>query len=293
MFNMRVRDLREGYLKYNRHLFWEDAFQFQRGGVTAHSFQDSIMFETASCDLHLHEMHYAMAKWKMLVRLYLNPVELGKMVQRLLHYNSQKKHRGKYVPDIAMQFNPRDNASGACLLNLSVGFHQGQWHAVVNSRASETTTRWFADLIFIYVLLKEIGQKVGFAPEEITLRWNMTSSYQSITGTPFFLTYDGDEQWMKDHLVDGKFTELDWEELSSWQIATIKRYQKVFINKNYSSFRTQKRTMNAYEALTGALEMRHVPTDSLTLPGYSIDHVLESLSCEELEMFGGENGGEE
>jgi hypothetical protein len=289
MFNLKAKDMRDAYIKFNHYLFWNNAFQYIRGGVTAHSFQDSIFMESAACDLHLHDMNYAPAKWRMLIRLYLNPVELGKMVQRLNHYNSQKKHKNKYVPDIAMQFNARDNASGACLLNLSVGFHQGQWHAVVNTRASEVTTRWFADLIFIYVLLREIGDKVGFNPDYMTLRWNMTSSYQSITGTPFFLAFEGNEQWLKDFFnEEGELIEAETVGLPHWQVATIKRYKKVFVDKNYSNFRTQERVMKAYEVLIGEREGHYVPTESLTLPGYDINHIMDKLSCDELEMFGGD-----
>ncbi len=277
MFTLRAKDLEDAYKKYNAYLFFQDAFEYTRG-ATAHSFQDTILIESLDCNLDLFKVNYSISKWKQLIRLYLNLDELGMMVYRLKHYLSKG---GKYLPYITMQFKSRDNPSGACLLNLSLGYHSGKWHAVVNSRANEVTVRWYADLIFIRRLLDEICEATGIDINNVDLRWNMTSSYQSITGTPLMMTYIGKEQWLIDNMEN--------EDLTKWQASTVKRYLRTYIEKDYQNFKSQERNVKAYEVLKGERPQREDSgTHLLWLPEYKAQYAFDRLTEEEIELCGGD-----
>jgi len=284
MFSIIVKDFDDGYFKLNHHLFFTAGYDMVRGGVTAHSFHNQITFKNANCGLNLHDINYTINKWRMLVKLYLDPQELGTMCARLLHYKSQRKHRN-YVPDIGMQFKNRRNVSGACLMSITIGYNEKQgWHCEIFSRASETTMRWYADLILMHVLLREIGSVVGFTTDEMTVYWHMSSLYQSITSMPYFVVKDGQEQW----LIDGmeKFLQGKTDDMTHWELSTIKRYKKSFIDQEYSSFRVQRRPMEAYKILKGEMEGKgDVWTRDLTLGEIDINQQLEFSQDEENDCF--------
>lgn len=243
------KDFTEGYFKLNKHLFHQDIYDFERGGVTAHKFDVTMKTDSPDCELNLHDLNYTMNKWKMLNNLYLDPQEIGVMVARLEHYILHKKNY-KYIPDIAMQFNSRRNVSGACLLNLSLGYNQGQWFCYVTSRASELTCRWPMDLIFVNRLLKTIGDCIGIDYTQIHVSWHMISTYQSITSMPYFLVLAGEEDWFKN-------AEVSSSDLPPWQAYTLKRYKKCYEDVNqYSNYRVQRRPVEAYKMLKGEMERK-------------------------------------
>jgi hypothetical protein len=188
----------EGYYKINDHMFFENDYDYERGGVTAHKFDVMMRSESPDCTINLHDLNYTMKKWKMLNNLYLDPQAIGVFVARLQHYKNESKHK-HYIPDIAMQFNTRRNVSGACLLNISLGYHQGRWHCFVTSRASELTCRWPMDLIFIHVFLKEVSGYLGIDFHKIKVNWHMISTYQSITSMPYYLVLANHEDWLTSH----------------------------------------------------------------------------------------------
>ena len=246
----------EGYYKLNRHLFYKDDYEYERGGVTAHKFDVTMRSDSPECDLNLHDLNYTMNKWNMLNNLYLNPQELGVMIARLKHYKDEKK-KTKYIPDIAMQFNTRRNVSGACLLNMSLGYHEGYWHCFVTSRASELTCRWPMDLIFVNVLLRTIADCLETPFYLIRVNWHMISTYQSITSMPYFLILAGEEAWFEDA---GEFS------LTPWQQYTLKRYNKCYAGDAYTNYRVQRRPVEAYKMLKGEIPRKHlIWTKDLTI----------------------------
>lgn len=275
MFRLKVKDFDEGFFKLNRYLFFEDAYDLVRGGVTAHAFHTDIIFDSADCGLNMHEINYTINKWRMIVNLYLDPTELGVMCARLLHYRNQKKYKN-YFPDIGMQFKSRRNVSGACLMSMTIGYNPVHgWHCEVFTRASETTMRWYVDLIFIHVLLREIGKVVGFTTSEIKVFWHMVSLYQSITSMPWFLIMVGQEDWLKNPP----------EDLTAWQEWTVKRFKKVFEGGAYGNFRVQRRPQEAYLMFKGEMERKaEVWTKDLTLPEIDINQQMEQ--AEEDDLFG-------
>lgn len=254
------KDFTEGYFKLNNHLFFQEAYDFQRSGVTAHKFDVTMVAQSPACELNLHDLNYTGNKWRMLNNLYLDPQELGVLVARINHYRGDKKHKN-YIPDIAMQFKTRRNVSGACLLSLSLGYHGGKWYCFVTSRASELTCRWPMDLIFINVMLRTIGEALGIDYLKIEVSWHMISTYQSITSMPYYLVLAGHEDWMKER-VD---TVEDMEDMT-WQKYTVKRYIKCYMNNNYTKYRVQRRPMEAYRMLKGEMEHKQLLwTKDLTL----------------------------
>lgn len=266
---IKCHDFTEGYFELNKALFFGDKYDHERGGVTAHKFGVIMVAQSPDCELNLHDFNYTMNKWKMLNNLYLDQDELGVFVARLLHYLEDSK-TFKYIPDIAMQFKRRRNVSGACLLNMSLGFNRGKWRCTVMSRASELTCRWPIDLIFVHVLLKTVCEylKINFHAVEVT--WHMVSTYQSITSIPYFLVLAGEEQWIIDAM------NKDPDELSDWQQYTVKRYIKCYRGDSYTSYRVQRRPMEAYRMLKGEMPRKQILwTENLTLQLVEFDGSLE------------------
>lgn len=290
MLRMKVKDFDDGYFKLNDYIFFVAGHEHIRGNVTAHSFHNQVIFNSAECNLNMHEINYTMSKWRMLVKLYLDPQELGVMCARLLHYKSSSGHK-KYIPDMGMQFKSRRNVSGACLLSMTVGYNETDgWHCEVFSRASELTMRWYVDLIFIHVLIREIGKIVGFTPADMKVYWHMVSTYQSITSMPWFLIMEGKEDWLKEHVlhddIDGGSLHLHRiEDLTEWQVATIKRYIKTYLKGDYRSYRVQRRPMEAYLMLKGDMPRKaEVWTKDLTLPEIDINQEIDFAN--ENDAFG-------
>lgn len=286
MFTLEAEDFGDAYIKLNSKLFFEDAYEHVRGLVTAHSFHNEIIMDTASCTLNIHDINYTTNKWKQLINLYLEPVQLGVMVARLLHYATQRKHR-LYVPDIGMQFKERRNVSGSCLLAITLGFNEiSGWHAEVFSRASELTMRWYVDLIFVHVLIREIGKHLNFEPRDVKVFWHMVSTYQSITSMPWFLIMIGKEDWLKErtYVLDHPDSTVA-ESLTPWQIATVKRYIKCYIGEDYQNFRVQRRPVEAYQMMQGKIERKaKVWTKDLILPDIDINQQIDL--AEEEDLFG-------
>lgn len=242
MLRFNCKDFTEGYFKLNNHLFFHNDYDYERGGVTAHKFDVTMVADSPKCDINIHDLNYTMNKWRMLQNLYLDPQELGVFVGRINHY--MDKHK-KYVPDIAMQFKTRRNVSGACLLSISLGFNQGRWRCFVTSRASELTCRWPMDLIFIHVLLKTVSSYLDIDFEKIEVSWHMISTYQSITSMPYFIVLTNKEDWLSKAVHEPFLL----GNLSEWQKYTAKRYDKCYEHEAYSAYKVQRRPVEAYHML--------------------------------------------
>lgn len=281
MFTLRAENFDDAYKKLNNYLFFKNVYEYNKGGVTAHSFHNTLRIDTAECNLHMHTINYTIAKWKQLIKLYLDPSQLGVMCARLLHYMQDDKS-DKYIPDIGMNFKDRRNVSGACLMGITVGFNKTTgWHSEVFTRASELTMRWYVDLIFVHVLLREIGKIIGFTPKDVTVHWHMATSYQSITSMPWFLVLTGQEQWLIDNLPAIQ----DRSKVTNWQYWTLRRYVKCYQNESYQSYRVQRRPAEAYRMLKGELEYKSpLWTHELTLPDIDINQKIED--AEEEDLFG-------
>jgi hypothetical protein len=274
MITIKAKDFREGYFKLNDYLFFEDGHDWVRGQVTAHNFHVRAVFNTADCDLEMAEVNYTPSKWNQLNRVYLNNEELAKLCARLKHYQDKGGKHRYYIPDIGMNFNARNNASGACLMSFTVGYNQRDgWHCEVFTRASELTLRWFMDLIFIHVLIREIGKIIGFTTTDCMVYWHMVSTYQSITSIPLFVIMAGKEDWLREQ------SEI-WPErpegLSEWKWGTVRRYHKAFLGDGYQSFRVQRRPSEMYRIMNGEMEpKKSVKTKDLTiLKGIDYENVV-------------------
>lgn len=277
MFTIKAKDFDDGYFKVNSYLFDNDAYEYIKTGSTAHSFHNTIIMKSAECSLRLTDINYTMNKWNQLNKLYIDPAEIGAMVGRLLHYKNQP-HARKYIPDIAMAFKRRKNMSGSCLLNIAIGFNPTSgWHAEVYSRASELTARWYCDLIFIHVLIREIGKIVGFEPKDVTVFWRMACCYQSITSMALFLYLNGQEEWLKSHSPE------DFPK-ASWKGYVIKRFRKAFEGDNYQNFGVQKRAGMAYKMLKGLIPGRS-PIEIPNLQIYAFTPQSEEEVFEELMEY--------
>ena len=274
MFTIKAKDFDEAYFKINSYLFHNDAHEYIKTGSTAHSFHNLVIMKSADCTLRLTDINYVRNKWQQLNKLYLDPDELGSMVGRLLHYRNKQGGK-RYVPDIAMAFKRRKNMSGSCLLNLVIGYNPTSgWHAEVYSRASELTARWYCDLIYIHVLLREIGKILNFTPSDITVFWRMACCYQSITSMALFLVLNGEEEWLRSHQPE------DFEK-GSWKFYTVKRFWRSFVGDDYLNYGVQKRAGRAYKMLKGLIPAREpIEMNHLQIPGFEVpddSEVIEEL----------------
>lgn len=239
---------RELHKDINLSLFTSQNYDHLRSGVTAHKFNIDISTKTADCDLDMSIMGYTPTKWSMLQGLYLNYNALGLMVARLLHYKEKMTKSKPYIVDIGMNFKSRSNASGSCLLSMTIGYNTTNgWHCHVFTRASELTVRWYVDLIFINVLLREVGQIVGFNTNQVAVEWRIASAYQSITSMPLMLVMYGHEKFLTDR-VEG-VDEIPY----LWTRSTVKRYIKCYLGDAYQNYGVQKRPALAYRVIKGLL----------------------------------------
>ena len=292
--------------KVNIGLFKKQDYEYIRSGVTAHTFNIDLELDTAECDLDFSVLGYTPTKWGMLQGLYLDYDALGMMCARLLHYKSRSPKKKRYIVDIGMNFKPRINKSGSCLMAMTVGCNEIHgWHCQIFTRASELTMRWYVDLIFVHVMLRVIGEVVGFEPKDVKVFWRMATTYQSITSMPLILSMYGYEYWMKKNLElyeSGQKTDY-----YPWTEATLKRYRKSYLDKNYQGYKVQERPVKAWERLTGSREpMKPVPPSSLKLKGIEpyirkafekidlrgelSDEQLEARLSNENEPFKGDSG---
>lgn len=257
----------ELHKKLNMELFKNQNYDYLRSGVTAHTFGIDLDISSATCDLDFSVLGYTMTKWGMLQGLYLDYDALGMMCARLLHYKSKSPKKKRYVVDIGMNFKARKNTSGSCLMAMTVGCNEKDgWHCQIFTRASELTMRWYVDLIFVHVLLRVIGEVVGFEPKEVKVLWRMATTYQSITSMPLTLCMYGYEFWLRKNLE--LFETGQKNDYYAWTQATLKRFRKSYLDKNYQNYKVQERPVKAFERLRGEREaMKPIPASSLKLKG--------------------------
>lgn len=252
-------DMRDAYMKINNEFIF-GTLDYERGGVTAHHQANEIYIKHATCDLALDEFGYERAKWSMLTKLYFDAESFGLMIARIKHYD--EKRNGKYMPHLALQFRDRGNRSGACLLAISIGFVKTRgWELEVFTRASEVSTRLPADFIFLYKIIQEICKYIDAKPEDIAIRWHAASMYQSILSAPMFMVMAGYEDWILKHDITDR-------EITHWQMSIIKRYHKAYMSDGYSTYKSQRRAVKAYQKQKAG-EYNIYP-DTLSLPTYTI-----------------------
>jgi len=240
----------------------DEDFDYVRPGITAHSFHNQLHAAHADVTLPLSGFGYTKTKWSMLLRLYFDDISYRMAVERIKAYRSDPKGR-KYVVDIPISFKQRMNASGECLMGMTVRYSEKfGWECEVMTRASESISRWGVDLVFIHVLLREMGKELGFTPHDVRVHWNSASMFQSILTAPLFICSQGREDLLKGE-----------EPLKTkWQEAVRKRYRKSFIpdgSRKYSNYKSQQRVVNAYDILCGRAEPKHnLRPEDLSLPDW-------------------------
>lgn len=263
------KDLRDGWIKTNDELFFNGAetIDFSRPGVSAHSFHNYIRFDKCINSPEMWEMGFKKTKWGMLTRLYFDAEEFGLFINRLKFYRSERRGK-KYVPDIGLQFKTRFNRSGACLMGLTVRFSlKTGWEVQVFSRASEMTSRWAVDLMFLYTMIKEVGKHLEFEPSEITLHWVGAGMYQSILTVPLYLVLAKKEKFLRKTAV---------EDLTPWQRSVYDRWASAFATDSprYQNYKSQKRSTIAYQWLKKGVPPEGpgiIMVEDLKLPPYKLD----------------------
>lgn len=240
----------------------DEEFDFQRPGVTAHSFHNQMFAQTAEVTRSITAFGYTKTKWSMLLRLYFDPESYKMLIARLKHYRSESRGK-RYVVDIPLKFKDRNNASGACLMGMTFRFSlKYGWEAEVFTRASESVSRWGVDLVFVHVLIREVGKELGFEPKDVRLYWNSANMFQSILTTPLYLA------------LMGKWDEFEHPPKSRWQADVQKRYHAAFDteHRKYKSYKSQRRAVDAFDVLRGDKEAKLVlPVSELWLPHVDLD----------------------
>jgi hypothetical protein len=272
-------NFRDAWERVNDYLLYRTskAPDYQRSGITLHSFHNQVIIEHAVADnLELSMWGYTKTKWSMLMKHYFDSGEFAMLINRLKYYWAIPRHHGKYVVDIAMHFGSRMNRSGACLIGLCMRYSkQYGWECEVFSRASEITVRWGCDLIFIHVIIKEIGKHLGFDPKNVRVYWNSASMFQSIVNVPLYL--------QNVDLMEDFIDRCDPN--NTWHMAVLKRYKKSYDvesieDAKYMTFRSQKRSTKAFIAARDGLPFDGkgmIETKDLVLPPYDLDIVEENF----------------
>lgn len=264
MFTIHAKNLDQLWQKANR-WFWlrpNEEFDHVRPGVTVHSFHNQMHSETADVSMTISDFGYTKTKWSMINRLYFDPLSFAMAVERIKRYRSESKGK-KYCVDIPISFKQRMNASGECLLGMTVRFSEKfGWECEVMTRASESISRWGVDLVFVHVLLREMGKELGFTPHDVRIHWNSASMFQSILTAPLYVCL---------HLKDGEKLLRSNKPLDTeWQERIRERYRRAFIpngERRYSNYRSQQRAVRAFDVLKGREEAKHIlAPDDLQVP---------------------------
>lgn len=240
----------------------DDEFDFVRQGVTVHSFHNQLHSKTAEIDLTISDFGYTKTKWSMLLKLYFDPLSYALALERIKRYRAEPRGK-RYVVDIPISFKQRLNASGECLLGMTVRFSEKRgWEAEVMTRASESISRWGVDLVFVHVLLREMGKELGFTPKDIAVHWNSASMFQSILTAPLFVCTQ---------MKNGEKMLLNTKKpmATRWQEEVRTRFHRSFLpgERRYSTFRSQQRVVKAYDVLCGRETARHIlHADDLNIP---------------------------
>lgn len=264
-FEVHVKSLDQMWRKANI-VLWrmkDDEFDYVRQGVTVHSFHNQLHSETADCSLSLHDFGYTKTKWAMLNRLYFDKLSFAMAIERIKRYKSESRGR-YYVVDIPISFKQRMNASGECLLGMTVRYSsKNGWECEVMTRASESISRWGVDLVFIHVLLREMGRELGFTPHDVKVHWNSASMFQSILTAPLFVAtrIKGGEKLLRGNKP------MD----TRWQENVRIRFKRSFLpgERRYSNFKSQQRVVKAYDIFKDREEVKHILTpEELQIPNW-------------------------
>lgn len=272
--DVKGKTLDDVWRKANDALFFHDgAYDFIRPGVSVHAFHNTIQSESARCKMQLWQLGYTKTKWSMLLKLYFNPREYALFINRLFYYRSQKRGR-KLVVDVGLSFNARENRLGACLLGFTIRFVESRgWECEVFSRASEVTSRWGVDLIFLYKLLQQTSDILNdidsslewFTPKTIRVYWNSCSMFQSIITAPSYLAITGQ---------DGFFDETPTEKMTRWQFENWRRWTTAFRHPDpqYQNYKSQARATKAVFMVKGYRPVdKFIATKDLVIPIASLE----------------------
>lgn len=263
-FDVYAKDLDGMWVKANRYLWRcpDDEFDYVRPGITVHHFHNQLHSKTANITRSISDFGYTKTKWSMLLRLYFDPLSFAMAIERIRRYRAETKGR-HYCVDIPISFKQRMNASGECLLGMTVRYSdKNGWESEVMTRASESISRWGVDLVFIHVLLREMGKTLGFTPDDVAVHWNSASMFQSILTAPLYvcLNVKNGEKLLR----GDKPLETDWQE------KVRVRYRRSFIpdgQRKYSNYRSQQRVVKAFDVLSGREQAKHILTPAdLNIP---------------------------
>ena len=231
--------------------------------VSYHSIVNIASFSSEGLDMG-QEVGYTKSKWTNLVRGYFNKESYDSFIERSLHYWNGRK----MIPSIGMIFSGNRTKiradigegtvaaqGGACLLSFSLlRTKKGPITAVIHSRSSEVTQRFYADLIFIYVLLRTMGEELGFTPEEVKVQWIMPRTYQTFYQVLPFLTITG-----RLHEV------LDWEQSQlPWRKKIFKSFTR-FEGDAVIKYAVENRIRNFYRSVCNGEDLPNVTPDKLNI----------------------------
>ena len=143
-------------------------------------------------NLRLDMVGYTLTKWKLLKNKYFDDFSYYNMINRTKYY---LKKNGETTA-IAMHFTgskskyeakeDKDPKGGPCLLSLSLSLPKVKKNerlhpkVLIAGRSSEVTQKFFADLVFVYVILKTIGREFHFKPEDCSVMFAIHSTFQTL-----------------------------------------------------------------------------------------------------------------
>jgi len=207
------------------------------------------------------EAGYTRAKWGKLVQGYFHNPSYEVMLERAKYYWK----KGKIIPSLGMVFlgsrlsitetEARTSMGGPCLLSFSILRRKNSTPKVtIHSRSSEVSQRLYADLVFIYVLLRHLGEELDFTPEEVSVDWFIPKIYQNFFQVIPFLIISGLEE---------ELPNLDHR----WPRRIYREYKKGVLEGNTPKYAVRRRVNEHCRFLKfGEGEFESITTDQLNLP---------------------------
>src|SRR5690554_604611 len=210
MLYVKAKTLRELWSKANLEIL-NDPERYVEDCTSSYAFIDGGIFHVLGGTgegLDLGEVGYSKAKWSHLLRGYF----LSESFEAAL--DSAKKYLGRKQrpPCGIVFFGSRihkapgiSSSAGQCLLSasLSWAYDNNTPRLMVHSRSTEISKKFYADLVFIHVLLRTFADELEFDPEDVSISWIIPRITQTVDFIPAFLKMQrldlpsSDHKWIR------------------------------------------------------------------------------------------------
>jgi len=227
-----------------------NSYAFIRGGLF-------YVHSATGAGLNLGEVGYGSSKWAHLLRGYFYPPSYRGALASAKKYLGKKQRPPVGIVFMGERINKApgiSSSAGPCLLSMAFSWDYGAHtpKVMVHSRSAELTRKFYADLVFMHVIIREFGKELGFDPEKVSITWVIPRLTQAVDYIPALLLQL--DRW---DIIEG-------EEGHPW-IQYIRKAVPTREDLNHK-FRTRRVAVEHYYRIKDGETFQDIPPESLHLP---------------------------